>query len=144
MAKDDLVSVNLNKMRFGNVELGRLIITSSMRIRCVAYVEFSRCESENSEPSWFGYAILVKDNKNFSRDDFVKFLNERRISTRLLFGGNLIKQPAYEGKNYRVVGSLDNADIVMNSTFWIGVYPGITDDMISYISETFEEFFNSF
>ena len=74
----------------------------------------------------------------------MKFLNERRISTRLLFGGNLIKQPAYEGKNYRVVGSLDNADIVMNSTFWIGVYPGITDDMISYISETFEEFFNSF
>ncbi len=99
---------------------------------------------ENSEPSWFGYAILVKDNNHFSRDDFVKFLNERRISTRLLFGGNLIKQPAYEGKNYRVVGSLDNADIVMNSTFWIGVYPGITDDMISYISETFEEFFNSF
>ena len=100
--------------------------------------------TEDSEPSWFGYAILVKENKNFSRDDFVKFLNERRISTRLLFGGNLIKQPAYEGKNYKVVGSLENADIVMNSTFWIGVYPGITDEMINYISDIFEEFLNGF
>jgi len=100
--------------------------------------------TENSDPSWFGYAITVKSNINFSRDDFVKFLNERRISTRLLFGGNLIKQPAYKNKDFEVNGSLQNADIVMNSTFWLGVYPGLSEDMINYIEECFEEFIESF
>lgn len=76
---------------------------------------------KDSDPSWFGYAITVKENSKFSRDDFVKHLNENRIATRLLFGGNLIKQPAYAGRDYKVSGSLQNADIVMNSTFWIGV-----------------------
>ena len=80
---------------------------------------------KDSDPSWFGYAITVKENSKFSRDDFVKHLNENRIATRLLFGGNLIKQPAYAGRDYKVSGSLQNADIVMNSTFWIGVYPKI-------------------
>ena len=98
---------------------------------------------KNSKPSWFGYAITVKNNNKFSRDELVKFLNSRRISTRLLFGGNLIKQPAYLERKFRVSGELMNADIVMNSTFWIGVYPGITDDMVSYIQDTLEEFLSS-
>ncbi len=96
--------------------------------------------SENSEPSWFGYAITVKDNNKFSRDDIVKYLNEKRIATRLMFGGNLVKQPAYSNKNFRIHGSLENADIVMNSTFWIGVYPGINDEMLNYIFQTFDDF----
>lgn len=95
---------------------------------------------KDSDPSWFGYAITVKENSKFSRDDFVKHLNENRIATRLLFGGNLIKQPAYAGRDYKVSGSLQNADIVMNSTFWIGVYPGINQEMIDYISEVFDKY----
>ena len=97
----------------------------------------------NSDPSWFGYAITVKDNQDFSRDDIVKFLNENRIATRLMFGGNLIKQPAYKKKQFRVVGSAENADIVMNSSFWIGVYPGLSREMIDYMLEKIDEFINS-
>ena len=96
--------------------------------------------TDNSDPSWFGYAITVKENSKFSRDDLVKHLNENRISTRLLFGGNLIKQPAYQNKKYRVVGSLDNADTVMKSTFWIGVYPGINEEMHNFIDDIFAEY----
>lgn len=98
----------------------------------------------DSKPSWFGYAITVKDNTKFTRDELVKFLNERRIATRLLFGGNLIKQPAYLSKDFKVSGSLDNANIVMNSTFWIGVYPGLTTEMLDYVEDTFDEFMNNF
>ncbi len=96
--------------------------------------------TEDSDPSWFGYAITVKENKFFDRNKLVNFLNENRVSTRLMFGGNLIKQPAYEGKNFKIHGDLNNANIVMNSTFWIGVYPGITNEMIEYIFETFNKF----
>lgn len=96
----------------------------------------------HSNPSWFGYAITVKENTKFSRDDFVKYLNERRIATRLLFGGNLIKQPAYKGRSYKVSGNLTNADVVMKSTFWIGVYPGINQLMIDYINDVFAEYFS--
>jgi CDP-4-dehydro-6-deoxyglucose reductase, E1 len=96
----------------------------------------------NSDPSWFGYAVTVKDNQEFNRDDLVKFLNENRIATRLMFGGNLIKQPAYKNKQFRVVGNTYNADIVMKSTFWIGVYPGLSREMIDYMLEKIEEFLN--
>ena len=99
--------------------------------------------TENSEPSWFGYAITVKENRFFNRDELVRFLNENRIGTRLMFGGNLIKQPAYQNKNYRVVDDTPNADIVMNSTFWIGVYPGLSKEMIDYMLEKFEEFLSN-
>ena len=68
------------------------------------------------------------------------FLNENRIATRLMFGGNLIKQPAYKNKKFKVFGELTNADMVMNSTFWIGVYPGLTEEMIDYTIEKFEDF----
>ena len=97
-------------------------------------------ETENSEPSWFGYAITIRDGVSFTRKELLNYLNENRIDTRLMFGGNLIKQPAYQSKKYIVSGELKNADKVMNDSFWIGVYPGITDEMIEYVVEKFELF----
>ena len=96
--------------------------------------------TSKSDPSWFGYAISVKDNKYFDRNTLVKFLNEHRVATRLLFGGNLLKQPAYKNLDLKISGTLENADIVVNSTFWIGVYPGINSEMIEYVREVFEKF----
>ncbi|MBI2758415.1 MAG: lipopolysaccharide biosynthesis protein RfbH [Chloroflexi bacterium] len=93
-----------------------------------------------SEPSWFGFPIAMRQTAPFTRNQVIKFLEDRKIATRLLFGGNLIRQPAYRGKNYRIAGSLDNADFVMNNVFWIGVYPGLTGPMINYVIETFHEF----
>ena len=99
--------------------------------------------TENSEPSWFGYALTVKENNKFNRDELVKYLNENRIATRLMFGGNLIKQPAYKDKNFIISEDLKNADIVMKSSFWIGVYPGIDSEMLNYVFETFSQFLDS-
>jgi CDP-6-deoxy-D-xylo-4-hexulose-3-dehydrase len=95
----------------------------------------------HSDPSWFGFPILIKDNAPFTRDDIVRFLEENKIATRMLFGGNLIRQPAYSDMNYRQAGSLENTDLVMERLFWIGVYPGITAEMSRYIIETFKKFF---
>jgi CDP-6-deoxy-D-xylo-4-hexulose-3-dehydrase len=97
--------------------------------------------TENSDPSWFGFAITVKDNSPISRNDLVIKLNERKIGTRLLFGGNLLRQPAFMGTPRRVVGDLKNSDIVMNQTFWIGVWPGLTEQMLEYVIETFYSLF---
>ena len=91
--------------------------------------------TNNSNPSWFGFAITVRDGSPISRNDLAKKLNEKNIGTRLLFGGNLLRQPAFIGTPRRVVGSLKNSDIVMNQTFWIGVWPGLTEEMLSYIVE---------
>lgn len=94
----------------------------------------------NSEPSWFGFPIFVKENDSFTRNDLVKYLEEKRIGTRLLFGGNLLRQPLYEGLNYRVIGDLPNADQIMQRVFWIGVFPGLTEEMLSYVVATIREF----
>jgi CDP-4-dehydro-6-deoxyglucose reductase, E1 len=88
-----------------------------------------------SDPSWFGFAITVKDNSPVSRNDLVMNLNEKKIGTRLLFGGNLLRQPAFIGTPRRVIGDLKNSDIVMNKTFWIGVWPGLTQEMLNYVIE---------
>ena len=93
----------------------------------------------NSEPSWFGFPIAVRKDALFTRNQAVQYLESHKIATRLLFGGNLIRQPAYRGQNFRVAGSLDNSDFVMNNVFWIGVYPGLTDSMLNYSIETFHE-----
>ena len=99
---------------------------------------------ENSDPSWFGFAITVRPNGPLSRDQIVRKLNESKIGTRLLFGGNLLKQPAFRNTPRRIVGSLSNTDIVMNDTFWIGVWPGLTPEMLSFmVSEIIEMFPNS-
>ncbi|MBW5409738.1 lipopolysaccharide biosynthesis protein RfbH, partial [Brachyspira hampsonii] len=95
---------------------------------------------EKSDPSWFGFLISVKEDAPFTRNDIVKYLNDKSIGTRLLFAGNIIKQPYMIGRNYRVVGELTNSDFIMNNTFWIGVYPGINDEMIKYIEEIFNKF----
>jgi CDP-6-deoxy-D-xylo-4-hexulose-3-dehydrase len=90
----------------------------------------------HSEPSWFGFPVLVKDDAPFTRDQIVHSLEKSKIATRMLFGGNLIKQPAYSDMNYRQVGSLKNTDLVMENLFWIGVYPGLTEEMIQFVVET--------
>jgi len=96
--------------------------------------------SPDSEPSWFGFPIFVKENAPFSRNDLVKHLEEKRIGTRLLFGGNLLRQPLYKGLNYRVIGDLSNADKIMSSVFWLGIYPGLTEEMLTYVAATIREF----
>ena len=94
----------------------------------------------NSEPSWFGYPIYVKESAPFSRNDLVRHLEEKRIGTRLLFGGNLLRQPLYQGLNYRVVGDLSNSDRIMENVFWIGVFPGLTKEMLKYVTDTLRSF----
>jgi CDP-6-deoxy-D-xylo-4-hexulose-3-dehydrase len=91
----------------------------------------------NSIPSWFGFPIFVREDAPFSRDEIVRWLESHKIGTRLLFGGNLIRQPAYRERNYRVVGNLQRSDEVMRSVFWIGVYPGLTSAMLDYVVEVF-------
>lgn len=98
---------------------------------------------KNSQPSWFGFPILVKPNAPFKRKDIVDYLEKNNIATRMLFGGNLTKQPAYLNIKKRIVGSLKNTDLVMNNLFWIGVYPGITKEKLKYIGEVFDEFFEN-
>jgi CDP-6-deoxy-D-xylo-4-hexulose-3-dehydrase len=93
-----------------------------------------------SDPSWFGFAITVRPEAPFTRNDLVRYLENRKIATRLLFGGNLIRQPAYQDVPHRVVGELKNTDVVMNHTFWVGVYPGLTEQMIAYVIETVTTF----
>jgi len=99
--------------------------------------------TENSEPSWFGFLLTIKDNK-INRNKFIKYLNERGIGTRLLFGGNLIKQPYFINKSikYRQIGELRNTDIIMNNAFWVGVCPKLTEKHIDYIYKTFREYFD--
>jgi CDP-6-deoxy-D-xylo-4-hexulose-3-dehydrase len=94
-----------------------------------------------SDPSWFGFPLLVRDEAPFSRSDVVRYLDEHKIATRMLFGGNLLKQPAYQGIRYRQQGSLENTDCVMNNLFWVGVYPGLTQEMLEYMIHTFDMFF---
>ena len=94
----------------------------------------------DSEPSWFGFPIGVKDDAPFKRDQLTKALETNKIGTRLLFAGNLLRQPAYEGWEYRVVGEMTNTDYVMNNVFWIGVFPGLTKEMLDYIAKTAIEF----
>jgi CDP-6-deoxy-D-xylo-4-hexulose-3-dehydrase len=92
--------------------------------------------TENSDPSWFGFALTVKAGGPKTRNQIVQELNDSKIATRLLFGGNLLRQPAFIGTPRRVVGDLRNTDTVMNDTFWIGVWPGLTIPMLDYMIES--------
>jgi len=97
-----------------------------------------------SRPSWFGFPLLVKDDAPFTRADIVNHLEEGLIATRMLFGGNLTKQPAYGGVKYRVSGGLVNTDRVMNNLFWVGVYPGLTRQMTDYMLGRFHGFMEGY
>jgi len=100
--------------------------------------------TENSQPSWFGFPVLVKESAPFTRAAIVKHLENNNIATRMLFGGNLTRQPAYAQIRYRVFGGLKNTDLLMNNLFWIGVYPGITKAKLAYIYEVLKDFLDSF
>jgi CDP-6-deoxy-D-xylo-4-hexulose-3-dehydrase len=94
-----------------------------------------------SDPSWFGFIVTVRDDAPFTRNEIVRHLEERKIVTRLLFGGNLTRQPAYENVDFRVVGDLAVSDAIMERAFWIGVYPGLTEPMLEYVLGEFASFF---
>lgn len=96
--------------------------------------------TENSDPSWFGFPITLKDNAPVSRIELLQYLDENKIGTRLLFAGNLTRQPYMVGRNYRVSGELTNTDVVMNSTFWIGVQPALTEEMLDYTVTKIENY----
>ena len=121
---------NWARLHEGLKELGQLILPEP---------------EENSNPSWFGFLIAVKENAGFTRNELTSFLESRKIQTRNLFAGNLIKHPAFDemrksGEGYRVVGELRMTDFVMNNGFWIGVYPGMTDEMIDWMIQSIREF----
>ncbi|HSR89230.1 MAG TPA: lipopolysaccharide biosynthesis protein RfbH [Candidatus Udaeobacter sp.] len=101
---------------------------------------------DNAEPSWFGFLLTVQEDAPFDRDTVVRFLQDKQIATRYLFAGNIIKQPYFVDNkiDYRVVGDLKNADLVMNNTFWVGVYPGLTKEMMEYMVACFEEFLGQY
>jgi CDP-6-deoxy-D-xylo-4-hexulose-3-dehydrase len=93
-----------------------------------------------ADPSWFGFLLTIRPSATFGRYDLVQHIESRRIATRQLFAGNLLKQPAYANVKHRVVGDLKNSDLITTNTFWIGVYPGLTDEMIDYMIATIDEF----
>ena len=97
--------------------------------------------TKNSNPSWFGFPITLREGGSQKRDELVRYLDGNKIGTRLLFGGNMLKQPYMKGRNYRVFGDTKNSDIVMNSTFWIGLYPGLTNIHLEYTIHRIRDFF---
>ena len=97
--------------------------------------------TENSTPSWFGFPITVKSDSGVNRVDLTKYLDQNKIGTRLLFAGNLTKQPYFSDIEYRIVGDLINTDITMNQTLWLGIYPGLGEAQLDYIAEKLEDFF---
>ncbi len=107
---------------------------------CSEYLHLPEA-TPNSEPSWFGFPIILKENAGVKRIDLLNFLDQNKIGTRLLFAGNLTCQPYMEGREYRVSGHLVNTNIVMNQTFWIGVYPGLGINHLEFLATKLEEFF---
>jgi CDP-6-deoxy-D-xylo-4-hexulose-3-dehydrase len=95
--------------------------------------------TEHSDPSWFGFALTVKPGASKTRNQIVQELNEQKIGTRLLFGGNLLRQPAFIGTPRRVISSLENTDRIMNDTFWIGVWPGLSIEILDYMIDSLHE-----
>jgi CDP-6-deoxy-D-xylo-4-hexulose-3-dehydrase len=104
------------------------------------YIELT-VATENSEPSWFGFPITLKQDCGVERTDLIKYLDENKIGTRLLFAGNLTRQPYFEGLDYRIASKMTNTDITMNQTFWIGLFPGLTSVHLDYTVTKLEDFF---
>jgi CDP-6-deoxy-D-xylo-4-hexulose-3-dehydrase len=134
----------------GVAQLERLPAFVAARRRNFAYLFEALRELEDvlvlpeatpcAQPSWFGFPLLVREDAPFSRNELVQHLERCRIGTRLLFGGNLTRQPAYAGVRYRVVGDLANSDAVMYGAFWVGVYPGLTEEMLAYVAREIRAF----
>lgn len=95
---------------------------------------------EKADPSWFGFFLTLRDGLPFSRNDLVQYLEKNKIATRMLFGGNIVKQPAYIKKHHRIISDLKNTDYVMNNSFWIGVYPGINKQKMDYVIQIIDEY----
>jgi CDP-6-deoxy-D-xylo-4-hexulose-3-dehydrase len=96
---------------------------------------------KNSDPSWFGFPLTLKKNIKFNRNELVKYLNDNRIGTRLLFSGNLTKQPYMKNINFKVHGNLTNTDLIMENTFWVGLYPGLSQEHLQYTVSQIKKFF---
>ena len=114
-----------------------------LRARLASVAEFLHLPeaTPNSEPSWFGFPLIVKPSAGIKRVDLINFLEENKIGTRLLFAGNLVKQPYMVGRNYRISGDLTNTDIVMNQTFWLGTFPALGTQELDFITNKLEDFF---
>ena len=97
-------------------------------------------ETKNSDPSWFGFPLTIRDNAPFSLNELNGYLFSHNVDTRPIFTGNIIKQPYFKNKNFRIVGNLNNTDNIMTHTFWIGVYPGLTIEMMEYVIKTMRDF----
>ena len=96
--------------------------------------------THHSDPAWFSYIVSVKEEAPFKRDHLVNYLNENFIETRNLFAGNMVKQPAFTGQNYKVAEYLNNTDYIMNNTFFLGTYPGNTDEKMNYVEKIVDQF----
>lgn len=108
--------------------------------RCEEFLHLPEA-TPNSVPSWFGFPVILKETANARRVDLLSYLDQYKIGTRLLFAGNLTRQPYMEGKTFRVSGDLTNSDIVMNQTFWLGVFPGLDREMLDFVVDRLETFF---
>lgn len=97
----------------------------------------------NSDPAWFGFPITLDPAHRVNREELLRYLDEKKIGTRLMFAGNILKQPAYKDVDFRVVGDLTNTDIVMTRTFWVGVYPGLTNQMLDYVTDSIKDFIST-
>ncbi|MBI4347010.1 MAG: lipopolysaccharide biosynthesis protein RfbH [Elusimicrobia bacterium] len=96
--------------------------------------------TEGADPAWFGFPVTLSEDAGFEREELLRHLNERKVGTRLLFAGNVTRQPYFQGKPHRVAGTLERTDVVMRRTFWLGVYPGLTEPMLDYAARSIEEF----
>jgi len=134
----------------GLAQMDRLPDFVEARKRNFAYLKdrLASCEeflilpeaTKNSEPSWFGFPITIKGDAAFKRVDLLRYLDQYKIGTRLLFAGNLTRQPYFEGQNYRIHGELINTDVIMNNTFWLGTFPALDSEQLDFIADKIEEF----
>lgn len=109
-------------------------------VSCTDYIILPEA-TKNSDPSWFGFPITLKESVKFTRIDLIDYLDRHKIGTRLLFAGNLTHQPYMTDRSYFFEGELTNTDTIMNNTFWVGVYPGLTENMLEFIADKVESFF---
>jgi CDP-6-deoxy-D-xylo-4-hexulose-3-dehydrase len=96
--------------------------------------------TEFSEPSWFGFPLTIKENSRIDRTDLLRYLDQKKIGTRLMFAGNILRQPAYRDVSFRVHGSLENTDNIMRNAFWIGLHPGLNFEMLDHVIDSIKEF----